>query len=317
MTHPFRFGVLVEAGHTREALSETARRAEGDGWSTLLIRDHFVEAPFGHQFAPFTALAWIAGVTTTLRLGTLVLDHDYRHPVILAKEAATLDVLSGGRFELGLGAGWARTEYKQAGIPFDPAGTRVDRFQETLAIVRGLFAGEPFTFDGRHFTIGGLEAFPKPAQRPHLPILVGAGGRRMLSIAAREADIIGLLSAPIVDGVLTDDPSTRRPGAVAEKVGWIRAAAGARIDEIELSTTCSIVIDEDRATAAERLRAGRGWRGVSVEEVLEMPTIFIGGVDRIAEQMRERRERYGISYFVVSDRSLGAAGPVVSRLAGQ
>lgn len=317
VTHPFRFGLLVETAHTCEALLETAREAEGGGWSTLLIRDHFVEAPFGHQLGPLTALAWVAGVTTTLRLGTLVLDHDYRHPVVLAKEAATIDVLSGGRFELGLGAGWARPEYEQAGIPFDPAGVRVARFHEALAVLRGLFADGPLTFSGAHYAIRGLDGFPKPAQRPRPPILVGAGGRRMLSIAAREADIIGILTASIVDGVIVDDPAPRRAEAIAQKVEWIRAAAGARIRDIELSVACSIVPDEDRARAAERLRIACGWRDLTVDDVLEMPGLFIGGVDEIADQMHERRERYGISYFVLPDRSLRAAAPIVARLAGR
>jgi probable F420-dependent oxidoreductase len=314
---PFRFGVLVERFGTREELVATARKAEQAGYATFLIRDHFIAEPFGHQFAPLTTLATVAAVTERLRVGTLVFDNDYRHPAVLAKEAATLDLLSGGRLELGLGAGWAREEYEQAGIPFDPPGTRVDRFAEALRVLKGLFADGPLSFSGRHYRIAGLDSFPKPVQRPHPPLLVGAGGRRMLRIAAREADIVGVLTAPIAGGVLTDDPASRLSASIAQKVEWVREAAGERFGALELSMVISVVIAPDRRRAAEQFAARRDWRGVAAEEVLAMPSVFIGTVDQIAEEMHARRERYGFSYLVVPDRSLDAAAPLVARLAGQ
>jgi len=232
MTHPltnrrFRFGVLAEHSITPDALLDTARRAEAAGFSTLLVRDHFIEEPFGHQLAPFTALASVAAVTSTLRVGTLVLANDYRHPVIVAKEMATLDYLSGGRVELGMGAGFSVPEYQQAGLLLHSAGTRIDRLQESLRIITGLWTDEPCTFHGQHYTIDSLNGYPKPMQGPRPPLLVAGGGRRILSMAAREADIVGLLSAPIVNGLITDDPTPRLPESVDQRVNWIRAAAGA------------------------------------------------------------------------------------------
>jgi len=186
----FRFGVVGEGIRSGPELVATARRAEELGYDTLLLRDHFVAAPFGDQLAPMVALMAAAAATRTLRVGTLVLDNDYRHPVLLAKEAATLDLLSGGRFELGIGAGWARDEYERAGMAFDPPGIRVDRLEEAVRVLKGLFAGSALTFPGHHYSVTELQSFPMPAQRPHPPILIGAGSTRMLSIAGREADIV-------------------------------------------------------------------------------------------------------------------------------
>src|SRR5713101_8332664 len=170
---PFRFGVICEHMQSAEEWVTKARHAEDYGYSTLLIRDHFIREPFGDQLAPLIALMAAANATKTLRVGSLVLDNDYRHPVILAKEAATLDLLSGGRFELGIGAGWLRAEYEQAGMLFEAPGVRVGRLTEALHVLKGLFADQPLTFSGSHYTISNLDGFPKPLQRPHPPILVG------------------------------------------------------------------------------------------------------------------------------------------------
>src|SRR5215211_9239903 len=225
---PFRFGVIGEAITSRERLLDAPRRAEALGYSTLLLRDHFVAEPFGDQLAPMVALTAAAGATRTLRVGTLVLDNDYRHPVLLAKEAATLDLLSGGRFELGLGAGWLREEYVSAGMPFDPAGVRVGRMEESLRLLKGLFSGESVTFAGEHYAVTGLESFPRPVQRPHPPLMIGAGSRRMLGIAGREADIVGILPKALPDGTISDDLAERTPETLKRKVGWAREAAGDR-----------------------------------------------------------------------------------------
>lgn len=314
--HPFRFGVLGEHIRTRAGLIDTARTAEETGYATFLIRDHFLEEPFGHQLAPLAALATVAAVTETLRIGTLVIANDYRPPVLLAKEAATLDLLSGGRFELGLGTGFLRAEYEQAGIPFDPPGARVSRFAEALTVLKGLFADAPVTFSGQHYQLAEFDGFPKPPQRPHPPILVGAGGKRMLSLAAREADIIGILTTSTADGVLSTDPAPRMAAAVTQQIDWIKEAAGDRFDALELSAVPTIVVATDRERAAEAFIRSRGWRDVTTDDVLAMPTIFIGSVDEIVEQMRARRERYGFSYYVVSDAHMSAGAPIVARLAG-
>lgn len=315
--HPFRFGVLGEHIGTREELIGTAHAAEEMGYATFLIRDHFIEPPFGHQLAPFAALATVAAVTDRLRIGTLVFANDYRPAVLLAKEAATLDLLSGGRFELGIGTGFLKAEYDQVGIAFDPPGTRVDRFAESLTVIKGLFTDAPFTFSGEHYTLTEFDSFPKPMQRPHPPLLVGAGGRRMLSIAAREADIIGILTTSTANGVLSRDPAPRLAAAVERQLGWIREAAGDRFADIELSLVPNIIIADDyRRAAAEHIRA-RGWSGVSVDDVLAMPSELIGSVDRIVEEIQARREQYGFSYYVISADNMKAVAPIVARRAGR
>jgi probable F420-dependent oxidoreductase len=314
---PFRFGVFGEAARSRGGLQDTARRAEESGYATFLIRDHFIEEPFGHQLAPLTALATVAAVTSSLRVGSLVLANDYRHPVILAKEIATLDVLSNGRVELGLGAGFSQAEYDRAGIPFDPPAVRVNRLEEAIHVLKGLFADGPLTFAGKHYSVTHLDSFPKPVQRPHPPLLIGASGKRMLSIAAREADIIGIQTASTANGVLSDDPTVRLAPAVAQKVALIRQMAADRFDRIELSMVVTVVIAERRQQAALQFARERGWGGISVEQVLEMPSVFIGSVGQIAEEMLARRERYGFSYFVVFDHALETVAPIVARLADE
>src|SRR5206468_8030732 len=216
---------------------------------------------------PLAALATVAAATERLRVGSLVLCNDYRHPVLLAKEVATLDLLSGGRFELGLGAGFSRPEYEAAGLPYDPPGVRVDRLAEALQVFKGLFGAAPFTFTVRFYSVTKLDAFPKPVQRPYPPILIGAGGRRMLGIAAREADIIGIQTASLGTGRSAADPSGLLAETIAEKIGWVRQQAGARFDRIELSIVSSIIVAEHRREAAEQLVRERRWQGLSVERV--------------------------------------------------
>ncbi|HET7094227.1 MAG TPA: LLM class flavin-dependent oxidoreductase, partial [Thermomicrobiales bacterium] len=174
---PFRFGIINERVGPPAAWLERARRAETLGYDTFLIRDHLVSDYFGDQLAPLPALMAAAMATTTLRVGTMVLDNDFCHPAMLAKEAATIDFLSGGRLELGLGAGWLKREYDAAGFPYHPPGVRIERLEESIAVLKGLFAAEPFGFSSRHYQIDGLDGFPKPVQRPHPPLLIG-GGRR-------------------------------------------------------------------------------------------------------------------------------------------
>lgn len=293
------------------------RRIEDLGFSTLLVRDHFVPDFFGDQPAPLIALASAAGLTTRLRLGTMVLAVDYRHPVMLAKEAATLDLVSGGRLELGLGAGWLRREYESAGLRFDPIGTRIERLEETVRIIDGLFGEGPFSFSGKHYAVSAIEGFPRPAQRPRPPILIGGGRRRVLSLAGRAADIVGILTTSVATGTVVDDAAERLAGAVVEKLAWVEAGAGARFADIELSLIPTLRFTEDREGAAAELIAARGWRGVTLAEVLAMPSVLVGSVTEIADLMEERRARYGFSYYVVSDRQLDAVAPLVVRLAGR
>jgi probable F420-dependent oxidoreductase len=314
---PFRFAVINETILPREAWLDHVRRVEHLGYATFLIRDHFVPDFFGDQLAPLPALMAAAMATTRLRVGTMVLDNDYRHPVMLAKEAATLDLLSGGRLELGLGAGWLRREYEQAGLPYDSAGTRIDRLEESLAILKGLFSGEPVTFSGCHYAIDGLTSHPRPRQRPHPPILIGGGKRRVLTLAGREADIVGVLTTSVAGGTVEDVVNERLPASVEEKIGWIRTGAGERFSRIELSLIPTVLVAGDRRARAAQLISERGWRGVSVDDVLSMPSVLIGSKDEIIEDMLARRDRYGFSYYVVSDTIMEAFAPMVAELAGR
>lgn len=246
-----------------------------------------------------------------------MLDNDYRHPVVLAKEAATVDLLSGGRLELGLGAGWLRTEYARAGIAFDPPGVRLERLAEALHVLKGLFADGPLTFAGEHYTIDGLDGFPKPAQRPRPPLLIGAGSRRMLRLAGREADIVSILGSSTRTGTLLDDPAERLAEALKQKIAWVREGAGDRFDDVELSTVIGVTLTDDPRREAEALIRQRGWTAVAPDQVLDMPSLAIGSIDRIADTLEARRELFGLSYYVVSDAALDTFAPVVARLRGR
>ena len=313
---PFRFGVLAESVRSRSALLDTVRRAEGDGFSTFLIRDHFIAEPFGHQLAPLTTLATVASVTKTLRLGSLVFGSAYRHPVLLAKEIATLDVLSEGRVELGLGTGFSRREYEQAGMLFEPPRVRLERLEEVLRVLKGLFADGHFTFAGKHHSVTDLDGFPKPVQRPHPPILIGGAGPRLLSLAAREADIIGFQTVGTKDGVVSREPEARLAETVAQKIHSVRQRAGTRFDEIELSSFASVIVTDRREEAAERFAHEQGWTAIPAERVLEMPSLFIGTIGRIVADMQKRREQFGFSYYVTPDQRMEDVAPIVRRLAG-
>jgi len=316
---PFRFGVINEMVGTAAGWRERVRRAEALGYDTLLLRDHLVPDFFGDQLAPLPALAAAAALTTRLRLGTLVIANDFRHPALLAKEAATVDLLSAGRFELGLGAGWLRREYHAAGIPFDPPGRRIGRLAETVQILKRLWRGAPIRFQGEHYVIDDLTLFPPPVQRPHPPLLLGGGARKMLTLAGQEADTVGILTASVGGGVVVDDPLAKLAPRVAEQLGWVRAGAGDRFSRIELSLMPTIILTDDRRTRTEALIRERGWSsaGITPEQVRQMPSVLIGSVDDVADQLYRWREELGFSYFVVSDQSLDAVAPLVARLGGQ
>jgi probable F420-dependent oxidoreductase len=311
--HPFRFGVINEQMKAPSAWFDHVRRVEALGYTTLLLRDHFVSDFFGDQYAPLVALMAAASVTTTLRLGTMVIDNDYRHPVMLAKEAATLDCLSGGRFELGIGAGWLRTEYEQAGLPFDRAGVRIDRLEESIRVMKGIWAEAPTTFAGQHYQVTGINGVPKPLQRPHPPLLIGGGKERMLKLAGREADIVGILTSDVSSGTLISDIRERMAAAVHQKIDWIRQGAGHRFDQIELSLIPTIIFTDDRRSHIESLIRQQGW-DVTVEAVLQMPSMLIGSIEEIAQDLQARRESYGFSYYVVADDQMDSFAPVIEWL---
>ncbi|HEY2687354.1 MAG TPA: TIGR03621 family F420-dependent LLM class oxidoreductase [Streptosporangiaceae bacterium] len=312
MTSQLRFGVVSESVMDGRAWADHARRVEEAGVSALLIRDHFSAGAFGPQLAPFSALAAAAAVTGHLRVGTMVLCNDFRHPAIVAHEAASLHHLSGGRFELGLGAGWYEPEYRAAGIAFDPAGRRIDRLEESLTIIRELLGGRPVHHPGTWYQADGLDLDVMPGRQGRPPLLIGAGGPRMLRLAARHADIVGLLPAPIRKADDSDDPSDRLPAALNAKLAVLRAAAGDRFAGLELSALASICITGTRRSSTEELIARRGWGGIEAEAVWQMPTIFIGSVEQIREDLAARRELFGLSYLVTPDRDLPALSKIIA-----
>jgi probable F420-dependent oxidoreductase len=306
----FRFGAQLSYAGSREEWAAKARRVEELGYSTLCMPDHFDD-----QLAPIPALLAAATATTTLRIGTLVLGNDYRHPLVTAKEAATLDVLSGGRFELGIGAGWLRSDYEQSGICWDGPGVRIDRLEEAVAVVKGLLAGGKFSFRGRHYTVTGHPGTPVPVQRPRPPILIGGGGRRILSLAGREADIVSVNFDLRSGSIGPQVGPTATLDATAQKVGWIREAAGDRFDDVELSSTAYLtMVTDDREAVAGGLGTGFG---LDAGQVLAMPNFLIGTVAQIADELERRRDELGFSYIVVGGECFEAMAPVVERLAGR
>lgn len=307
---PFRFGVVAESAPSREAWIELVRRSEDLGYATFLLADHYV-----NEFPPIAALMAAADAAKTIRIGTLVFDNDFRHPALLAKEVATLDLLSGGRFELGIGAGWHRPEYENIGLPFESAGVRISRLVEALSIIKQFFTQETVTFTGDHYTVTALKAFPKPLQRPHPPIFMGGGGKRLLTLAGQEADIVGIHLKVNDDG--TVDAWEQTEEAITQKVEWVRQAAGERFAAVELNLLLGgVVITDDPQQAAEQRARESGRPGVTAEQILANPYLLIGTVEQLAERIQRWREQSGISYLVVGTEDMEAFAPVVARLAG-
>jgi probable F420-dependent oxidoreductase len=317
--HPFRFFGLAARGIVeRGELVDTARRAESIGYSALVLPDHLIA-----QHAPIPVLATVAAVTERLRIGTFVSNVDLRHPAVLAQDFASLDVLSGGRLQIGIGAGWNHAEYHAIGLPFEPVPTRTARLAEAIAVLKGCFGDGPFSFAGEHYTITDHDGLPKPVQRPHPPLFVGGGGRRTLTLAGQQADIVGL--APRIrrgeDGQPVADPRSMTVAAAEEKVGWVRAAAGDRFADLELNSYPSggpiLVTDNALPEAQRRADQLREESGIDItaEEVLDSPHVFIGSVQSLTAKFVELRDRLGISTFTVDDLDLLA--PVVESLSGR
>ena len=308
--HPFRFGVQASKANTLDLWVDLAHRCEDKGYSCLTMPDHFDD-----QLAPVPALMTAANVTTNLRIGALVWDNDYKHPAVLAKELATMDVLSDGRLELGIGAGWMISDYEQMGIPYDSAKVRIDRFVEGLKVIKGAMAEGPFSFSGDHYTITNYNGTPKPVQAPCPPILIGGGGKRVLSIAAREADIVGI-NATMSAGVVGQHTfSTMTAEVVDEKVAIVREAAGARFNDIELNIRAFLVsITDDAKQAASGIAS---MLGVEQQMVEESPFALVGPTSKLIEDLLERRERWGFSYVIVGADDVDLFAPVVAALNGK
>jgi probable F420-dependent oxidoreductase len=308
---PFRFGVNAWSAGSRAEWTDKARRAEELGYSVFTVPDHLAGI-----FAPIPALMSAAAATNRLRVGTNVLNNDFRHPVLVAREAATADLLTDGRLQLGMGAGHMKSEYDEAGLPFDAGSTRVERLGEAVTLVKSLLRGEDVTFAGRHYRVSGHRIHPLPVQRPHPPILIGGHGRRLLTLAAREADIVGLSGITFRQGGVTPDLSGWRTAGVDQRIQLVREAAGERHERLELNALVQrVVVTDNRRQAAEEL-AGR-WTQLTREEILESPYVLIGTVDQQVEALQARRERWGISYYAIFEPYLEAFAPVVAKLAGR
>jgi probable F420-dependent oxidoreductase len=311
---PFRFLVGARGLQDTRALVENARAAEAVGYSDVTVHDHL-----GPQLAPIALLTAVAMATERLRLCPLVFNNDLRHPAVLAQELATLDQVSNGRLVVGIGAGWNEPEYQAIGLAFDPPAVRISRMLEAVAILRGLFGDGPMSFDGRFYTIAELDGQPKPVQRPHPPFLIGGTRERLLRIAAREAEIVGM--------DLRQDRASLGdafPDRMDQRVGWIRDEAGSRFDELELSVLRLLggvtITNEPLKAAAEVARGLEARTGLSIDphDVLESPYSLIGTVPGLVAKLRDVRERWGINSILVGwfdEPALRDVAPVVEQLA--
>jgi probable F420-dependent oxidoreductase len=300
----FRFGVLVSRAESAEEWRALARKAEGLGYTTLLVADHF-----GRQLAPLPALVAAAQATTHLGVGTFVLDNDFRHPAVTAKEAATVAVLTGGRFELGIGAGWNPVDYEKTGLTFEPAGVRVGKLEEALQIIKPFLEGHEVNFQGQYYNVNGLEPSPRPEYAPK--IMIGAAGRRMLTLAARYADILNFPDRPSV-GVST----AGNPGlglSMPQQMEIVRREAGERYAQLELSSLTIPRITTDIEKTIEQLATQMR---TTPEVVDAMPGTLVGTQEAIVDKLLANCERYDISYPVIPGGALDSMAPVVQQLSG-
>ncbi len=312
--NPFRFGYLaMEPLLSSRDLVTRASRARELGFTTFQVSDHFDRSPM----APLVSLAAVAAGVDDLRVGTLVLSNDFRHPALLAKELATLDLLSDGRLEVGLGAGWMTADYAVSGIPLERAGLRIDRLGESVTVVDAVLrAGDPVTLDGEHYRVAGLSSVPAPRQSPRPPFLIGGGGRRILTLAAQVADIVSI-NLSVQEG--TVGPQAARSSiaeATDEKLGWVRSAAGSRMELLELHVLAywSRITDDPEAEAERRI-AAQGLT-LTAEELLQSPHCLIGPLEELVERVHRLRDRWQINYVTFYGADAEGMAPLVARLAG-
>lgn len=300
---------MAAKARSSAAWTETARKAESLGYSTLVMPDHF-----GDQLAPIAALSTAAAVTETLRVGTLVFANDFRHPTVLAKETATLDLLSDGRLEVGVGAGWMTEDYSWTGIGHDRPGVRIDRMIEAIAVLRGLWGDEAFSFTGDHYAITEMNGHPKPVQPGGPPIVVGGGGKRVLSTAARLANIVGV-NPNVGEGKFGPEAAASMSAeATEQKLSWVREAAGDRFDDLEISILkFATVVTDDRDSVAGKVG---GAMGMDAAALLASPHVMVGSAEQIADELVEQRERWQGSYVTVQSDAIETFAPVVAALAG-
>ena len=305
----FRFALQASGAASAAAWRELARRAEDLGYSTLYVPDHLDD-----QWAPMVALTVAAEATTTLRVGTLVLDNDFRHPVVLAKEAATLDVVTGGRFELGMGAGWLSSDYRTSGIVKDPPAVRVARLAESLEVMQALWRDGSATFEGAHYRVAAAAGAPAPVTPGGPPLAIGGGSRRILTLAGRHADVVSVvpnLGAGYIGPEVAAESVVEK---YAERVRWALEAAGERAGEIELqcwTATVQVVPNAD-----EVLASLAPLFDLTAEQLRAAPVVLIGSAPEIADILRKRREELGFSNIVVHEAEMDALAPVIAELAG-
>ncbi|MEV6338221.1 TIGR03621 family F420-dependent LLM class oxidoreductase [Nocardia vinacea] len=312
-THPFRFGTQQRHAPDAAAWRSLACRAEDLGYSSLFLPDHFHDA-----WSPLVPLTVAVEATTTLKVGTLVIDNDFRHPLVLAREIAALDLLSEGRVELGIGAGWMTADYEQAGLTMAPPGVRIARLGEAVEILHGLWSEDSFSFTGSHYQLREAVCTPRPHTPGGPPLIIGGGGRRVLTLAAQHADIIGV-AARLSSGVVgAETAATAVRHHYLERLEWIRDAAGPRFADLELQVLVNLVyVGPDRESFAESIAP---LVGLSPEDILDAPVTLAGTVDEICDQLEERRKMYGLSYIVIQDSdqsAMQAFAPVVERLSGR
>lgn len=309
---PFRFGVQGDT-HPSTWL-EHVSRAEALGYDVISVGEHVFT-----DLAPITALATAAVASSKIRLGTLTFGNDFNNPVMLAREIASIDAVSGGRVEFGIGSGWLDVDYDRYGVPLDPPGTRIDRLFEAVRLMKAAFTQDKVDHTGEHYSVKGFSLSPKPLQRPHPPLAIGGGGRRVLRFAAREADIVGINQRGTADGGV--DFSSLSPEATAEKVGWVRDAAGDRFDSLELHMLMlRVAITDDPEMAARQVLDDFEAFGVkealTVADVLSLPNVLIGTEEEIVGSIHQLREEYAISYISVFTKSMEDFAPIAARLAG-
>ena len=306
---PFRFGIQASKSGSKKEWVDLAKTAEDHGFSSFTMPDHFTD-----QLAPVPALMSAADATKNLRIGALVWDNDYKHPVVLAKELATLDLLSDGRLEIGIGAGWMATDYEQSGMVYDKPGVRIDRFLEGLEIIKRAMSGEKFSFTGQHYKITDYVSAPLPVQRPCPPILIGGGGPRVLKLAAQLADIVGI-NPSLKDGVVNAETISHMSAeAVSEKIKIVQSAASSRMQDIELNIRTFLVNIRD--SADEAINGTANMLKVDPKMVADSPFALMGPPAKIAEDLLARRERWGLSYIIVGGEDVNSFAPVIQILAG-
>lgn len=292
---------------SRKDFLDEVKAIEQSGYSTVFISDHFSD-----KLAPLPALV-SAAENSTLKVGTLVLANDFRHPAVLAKEAATVDLLTEGRLELGIGTGWDRADYESAGIERLSLATRVGRFEEAVTLLKALWSEDPAFVEGEHYTVH-LDGLPKPGQPGRPTLLIGGGGRRMLGIAGREADIVGISAAELSERSDLAAGITRAGDLLDQKLEWVRAGAGDRFDELELNILIfGVSVTPRRDKVAAELAAA--W-DATPEAILSSPHFLVGTVEQIGADLLDRRERWGISYPVIPASAVAAMAPVVENLTG-